>query len=336
MTSVLLAVRVVLTALFAIAGIAKLVDRDVTRETMAAFGVPRGRSAQAAVAVPVAELVIALALLITPTAQFAGLAGAGLLLIFTAGVVNALRGGEAPSCNCFGQVSSEPVSTRTVARNTAFVAAALFVGIAGPGGSISNWTTNVAASNLTAALAVIGLAGAGAAMVRATRQANAAIADAKSRSAQQGTGLSPGAPAPQFELLSVGGESVALSSLLERGRPVVLVFANPLCEPCNALIPQVSRWNSTLSERLTFAVVEGATEQPEALVETSAQAPGLLILAEPDQTVSSEYGVVATPTAVTLAPDGRIAYPPASGAFAIEQLVRASMRLSESQLAPAA
>src|SRR5579859_4216202 len=56
------------------------------------------------------------------------------------------------------------------------------------------------------------------------------------------TGLTPGTRAPDFRLIDQQDQPVTLSALLRRGKPVVLLFADPGCEPCAALFPDIGRW----------------------------------------------------------------------------------------------
>lgn len=40
---------------------------------------------------------------------------------------------------------------------------------------------------------------------------------------------------------------------------MVLFFADPACRPCDALLPEVGRWQKAYSGRLTFAVLSQGT-----------------------------------------------------------------------------
>ena len=54
-------------------------------------------------------------------------------------------------------------------------------------------------------------------------------------------GLEPGTPAPVFWLPSLDGDRVALSDLLQPGRPLLALFTSPTCGPCKVLLPDVAR-----------------------------------------------------------------------------------------------
>ncbi len=121
MTEVAYATAVVLAGLFAWAGAAKLADRRRTTTTFAAFGLPA--AGLLGTAVPVAELGLAVGLLVVPViASFAALA---LLAAFTTFLVRAVRAGVDVGCGCFGSARAEPVSTVEVLRNALMAGAAL-------------------------------------------------------------------------------------------------------------------------------------------------------------------------------------------------------------------
>ena len=65
--------------------------------------------------------------------------------------------------------------------------------------------------------------------------------------------LEVGAPAPVFTLPDLSERAVSLGALCARGKPVALVFVDPGCGPCQALLPELGRWQSVLSDRLTIA-----------------------------------------------------------------------------------
>lgn len=73
--------------------------------------------------VPVAELAVALLLVVVPV--WGGMAAFALLVAFTTVLVRVLRSGRTVSCNCFGALSSRPISPTTLLRNLALLALAL-------------------------------------------------------------------------------------------------------------------------------------------------------------------------------------------------------------------
>jgi uncharacterized membrane protein YphA (DoxX/SURF4 family) len=289
MNSAALIVRTVLCVVFATAGAAKLANLKGSRDTLEAFGVPAGSAAALGTVLPVAELLTASALLPTASARWGAVAAAALLIVFSGGVSYALSQGRTPDCNCFGQVSSEQISGRTLARNGVLIAAAAFSVWRGPGAPIDRWTTSLSGGDLVAGLAVILLA-------------LAAIA-----------------------ILHMRSQLVSLASLLERGTPAVMVFASQTCGPCAQMLPELVRWSETLEERLAFALIESDVRDVEALAEQISSHGAILTLLDDGHDVASAYDVAATPTAVLVGADGRIASWHASGAGNIEGLIRSAL-----------
>jgi uncharacterized membrane protein YphA (DoxX/SURF4 family) len=126
----LLAARLLLAAVFAVAGAAKLADLAGSRSAVAGFGVPERLARPLGTLLPFAELAVAVALLPAASAR-AGATGALVLLLgFSAGIARSIARGESPDCHCFGQLHSEPAGPRTLARNFALAVVAAFVVLA--------------------------------------------------------------------------------------------------------------------------------------------------------------------------------------------------------------
>src|SRR5262245_55332459 len=131
MSALLLIARLVLAAVFAVAGVAKLADREGSRKTLVGFGVPGALAAPAAVALPVAELAVAVLLLPARTAVWGAVGAFGLLAAFTIAIGGRLGRGRTPECHCFGALHPEPAGPQALARNGALAALAAFVVIGG-------------------------------------------------------------------------------------------------------------------------------------------------------------------------------------------------------------
>jgi formate hydrogenlyase subunit 4 len=65
--------------------------------------------------------------------------------------------------------------------------------------------------------------------------------------------LTIGDPAPPFDLPGLARERVSLAGLLSAGRGVLLVFTDPRCGPCQALLPRLAAWQDAHSEEMTVA-----------------------------------------------------------------------------------
>jgi thiol-disulfide isomerase/thioredoxin/uncharacterized membrane protein YphA (DoxX/SURF4 family) len=317
--------RAILAVVFAVAAVAKLLDLPTSRRTMAAFGVPPRFARHAGTALPFAELATTVLLVIDATAQVGGIAALVLLLAFIAGISASLSRGETPNCNCFGQISAEPIGARTLVRNGVLAALAVIVTANGPGAGLLAWTGEQTAQTLAALLALAAIGGvmAYSAMRRQLRQADADYLRLQRISAQLPRDLPIGMRAPGFELSDLHGNRVTLGSLWSRGRPVMLLFLGPNCGPCVRLMPELARWNAALADRVTFAVISnGGLPQEQIADHLRPLGDDVIALVQENQEVADTYRVLATPTAVVVDADGMIASGSAGGPEEIEALIR--------------
>jgi uncharacterized membrane protein YphA (DoxX/SURF4 family)/thiol-disulfide isomerase/thioredoxin len=321
MSTVVLVARLVLVGVFALAGVTKLMNLAGSREAVEGFGVPPGLARSIGTVLPFAELAVAAALLPTASARWGGVGAAVLLAGFSAAVARALRQGLAPDCNCFGQVASEPVSARTLMRNGGLAVLALLVAIAGPGSGLSSWTTSRSAADVLAAIATV-TAAVLATVVYARRSATIQATDGVISVGGDNSALIEGTPAPEFALSDLDGTRVSLGTLLARGRPVVLVFASPICPPCRQLLPHLGRWNRVIGGDVTLVVVESACQPHDVSDEMRAALSGLIALTEPRRELAEAYGAPATPCAISLTADGLISSAPMPGSGQVERLIR--------------
>src|SRR5207247_10661562 len=72
-------------------------------------------------------------------------------------------------------------------------------------------------------------------------------------------GLPVGSPAPGFTLPTLAGETLTLAALRGLGKPVMLVFSDPGCGPCNALLPEVGGFQREHAGKLVVALVSRGT-----------------------------------------------------------------------------
>ena len=127
MATATLVARLALAAMFALAGAAKLADRNDARRTLRGFGVPGWLAAPLAPLVALAELATAAALVASPTIAAGALGAVVLLGAFSTAIAIALARGRQVDCGCFGRLYSAMVSRRTLARNGVLLAVAGFV-----------------------------------------------------------------------------------------------------------------------------------------------------------------------------------------------------------------
>ncbi len=161
MTAAVLIGRLVLASVFGFAGVAKLRDRAGTRQSLLDFGLSDRLAGPGGTVLPVAELLVAVALLSPAPARWSAAAAVALLVIFTGGIAIALRGGRRPDCHCFGRLRSGRIGVGTLLRNLVLVAVALLVAVEGRGNLGSEWsalgpTRQLAALGALAAIAVVG------------------------------------------------------------------------------------------------------------------------------------------------------------------------------------
>ncbi|EHB58723.1 methylamine utilization MauE [Mycolicibacterium rhodesiae JS60] len=295
----LLLARVVLGLMFTLAVVTKFRDRDGRRQAVAAFGVPARIADGVGWMLLAGEVGIVLALVYAPTAPIGAVAAVGLLVVFSAAIAVNLARGRSPQCHCFGRLSSGPIGWRSVARNGTFATIAVFIAVGGRSG----WL-----------LGAIGIA-------------LAALWVGPTWRRLWTNRL--GAPAADFALADAGGESLSLDSLLGRGVPLVLVFTQAGCAACDALLPDVARWQRLLLQNLTVAVINGGSA---AHSYRSAHEHELVhVIADERREVLAAYGVTATPSAILIDPQKRLAGPLAQGAKEIHELIAQSVAASEGQ-----
>jgi peroxiredoxin len=322
MSSVVLFTRLVLAAVFTVAAVGKLIDLPSSRRALADFGVPGRVAAPGGLLLPLAELATAAALVVSPSARWGGVAAAALLIAFVGGIARALSQGRRPDCNCFGELHSAPARRGTIARNAVLLALGGIVIAWGPGPSVNAWASS---RPVAEALAWgFGLLGALVASIavnlwlenRRLRSAPAAAPSAPKPPVR----LAVDDPAPVFTLPAATGEAISLGALCARGNPVALVFVDSHCGPCQALLPELGRWQNVLGDRLTIAFVSAGDEDANRAL---AGQHGLRdMLLQQDSEIREAYGSAATPSALIISPGGTVASELANGGAAIESLVR--------------
>jgi peroxiredoxin len=131
--------------------------------------------------------------------------------------------------------------------------------------------------------------------------------------------LDIGAPAPQFALPSLSGEQQSLGDLLAAGRPLLLLFIDPNCRPCWALLPPIARWQREHRDSLQYGVISvGTSEESRSKF---AEVGLSSVLFQHRREVAEAYHVSGTPSAVLVRPDGRMGSDIVAGVEAIEALV---------------
>ena len=126
-------------------------------------------------------------------------------------------------------------------------------------------------------------------------------------------GLPLGAPAPAFDLPGLSAERLSLDNL--RGQRLLLVFVDPECEPCRALLPRLAACTSQRAGLSVLLISRGDAAVNRAWL--AASHVDLPIALQPGWTTSRAYRVLAAPAAYLIDGNGAIERGPAIGVEAI-------------------
>ncbi|MEZ4499484.1 MAG: redoxin domain-containing protein [Thermomicrobiales bacterium] len=128
-------------------------------------------------------------------------------------------------------------------------------------------------------------------------------------------GLPVGSQAPAFKLEGIYGETMTLDALKAQGKPIMLLFTDPGCGPCNALLPDIAKWQKQHAGVLTVSLISSGTA--EANRNKAAEHGITQVLLQPNRDVSTQYKAHGTPSAVIVTANGVIDSPIAAGSAAI-------------------
>ncbi|HYZ88357.1 MAG TPA: TlpA family protein disulfide reductase, partial [Myxococcales bacterium] len=347
----LLVARLILVVVFAVAAVAKLADRAGSRQAVRDFGGPERFAAPLAIILSLAELAVAVALVPKASAWWGAIAALALLVLFAGAIGFNLVRGRKPDCHCFGQLHSRPAGWSTLARNAALAAAAAFVVVQGrsdPGLSAVAWLGELSGAEIAmligGLLVLAVLAVQSSLLFNVLRQNGRLLLRVEALEGRIGApdtaeptpepqpGLPVGSAAPDFHLSGLYGETLTLGALRASGRPVLLLFADPNCGPCNALLPDLGRWQREHAAALTVAVITRGT--PDENRAKSSEHAIVNVLLQQDREVAEAYLEQGTPAAVLIHADGTIATPLAAGAEAIYALVAQTLGLPHTAPSP--
>jgi thiol-disulfide isomerase/thioredoxin/uncharacterized membrane protein YphA (DoxX/SURF4 family) len=351
----LLVARLILALVFLVAGFAKLADRSGSRQAIIDFGLPVSLASLLGLLLPLAELVVAALLLVTRSAWLGAIGAGALLLAFIAGISINLAQGRRPDCHCFGQLESEPVGGRTLARNIVLLGVASFVAWqgrsdAGPG--VLSWlghTTTAEGASLVVAVVALALVALqawfllhlaqqnGRLLVRLERiesslSASGVAAAPEPPVAVPAPGLRVGTPAPSFALAGLYGETQTLDALRAHEKPVILTFTDPGCGPCTELLPDIGRWQQEYADKLSITLVSRGTIEANRPKVTEHGVTNVLL--QQDWEIGQAYLMPGTPSAVVVGTDGTIQSPTVSGPDAIRNLLAQTLGLPMSAPIP--
>ncbi len=335
MEIILLIIRLLLFAVFALAGIGKLLDLKGSEKALKAFGTPEEFAKTFAVALPFAEIVFAVCFLFTETSWLGAIGALILLLSFIGGMIWQLSQGKAPDCHCFGQIHSEPVGKKSLIRNIGFAVLALSLVAQGrdfQGLSLANTdsgmiqTIMILAMLVLSAVIVYFLKTIYKQQEQIIRRMDVlellskdGVAVERNNAGDPADGLPIGSPFPEFELPDINGKRVVLADIISEGMPVLFFFVSPACEPCKILLPEIEAWRTELEDKLNFVFVSSG-KPDENLDKFSGRAANRILL-QTEREVAESVFALWTPTALFVNADGRIASHPAAGDTAIRELM---------------
>jgi uncharacterized membrane protein YphA (DoxX/SURF4 family)/thiol-disulfide isomerase/thioredoxin len=316
MDLILALIRLVLSLIFGLAGITKLLDQPGTRSAVVNFGAPEQTAPRIAIALPVVELLIMLGLLFNATAWWSAVGALVSLSVFIVVIAVNLAQGRTHDCHCFGQLHSRPLGWPTVVRNAIFAALAIvLIWKFRPNAYPPIHTTILAAvANLnviTAVLLAVALTCGVAALVFWQRR--------KPEKTIEEAPLPIDSPAPHFEIESYEGGKRSLSELLRPGKPLLLLFTNPKCGPCIGLFQEVKDWQDSHGNRLTIALISRGSIK-DNFVSVAKNGLGEVLLQE-NAEIARLFRAAATPTGILVNQESRIASFPAAGAQEIRKLL---------------
>lgn len=335
----LLATRVLLSAVFGAAGLSKLLDIKGSQKAITDFGMPPWTSAPLGIGLPVTEIAVALLLLFVKSAWMGAVVALALLLTFSTAIAINIWLGRRPECHCFGQVHSEPIGWPTLARNGGLaLLAAILVWQArtNPGLSIQSVVHDFSAERLFAGsfafLVLIGIAALFWLVLHLFRQNGRLLLRLEALEANRvlpprpaaahpalPSGLPIGSPAMTFDLPDVQGGRTPLEGFLSHGKAAVLIFSDPNCGPCNALLPDIASWQKALAEEVNVVIISHGWHDANR---AKASEHGLInVLVETSKrSIAKKYNALGTPTAVAIRQGGTIGSYPVGGADAIRKL----------------
>ena len=336
MEVILLLIRLILAAILTIAGIGKLLDLEGSEKAVKDFGIPKDSARFFALALPILEIILAVLLLPTDTAWFGAVGAFLLLLAFIGGMIWQMAQGKAPDCHCFGQIHSEPVSAKSLIRNAVFAVLAFILVVRGSSEQGLGFTqlSNELALTLIFGSAMLGFLAAAIFYLKTiSEQQTQIIRRIEVMELIAGSdkevkrddvfdphvGLPLGAPAPDFELRDMNGDFVVFEHLLAFGKPILFFFVSPTCSPCEALLPEIEKWQDELQNKIKFLFISSG-KPAENAEKLSGNAPKQILLQE-NREVSELFGALWTPTALLINSDGKIASRLAAGDAAIRELV---------------
>jgi peroxiredoxin len=293
------------------------------------------------------ELVAGL-LLLTPAALLGAYLAIALLIVFTLAMLRVIARGEHPECHCFGALHSAPVGWKTVVRNLLLICVAVLAAYGygrWPASQIWDWLGEASRFEVVASALLVVLVGAvaleawailailrqnGRLLLRLDAMEEAGEANA---GGHRHAGLALLSDPPAFSLPDVDGRMWTLDELRPARKRLLLIFSDPSCAPCTALMPEVAGWQKDLKDQMIVVLISRGTVQAN---KDEIERFGLAnLLIQEDDEVATAFGYQGTPGAVLIGAEGKIATQLVSGADPIRALVRTTCNTAPTAVAAA-
>jgi thiol-disulfide isomerase/thioredoxin/uncharacterized membrane protein YphA (DoxX/SURF4 family) len=334
----LFAIRLILSSVFLVAGLFKLLDVEGSRKAIIDFGLPSWAANPFGIGLPVVEIIAALLLVPAKTANIGAVGALTLLLTFSLAIAINVALGRQPDCHCFGQIRSKPIGWGTLARNLLLVLLASFLVL---GGRISHpvgfhsITNRVSSQQFMVGISAVATVAAftalfwlvlhlfrqnGRLLLRIeTLEMGRSMPQQRTPAVPIFRGLPVGSKAVPFDLPKIGGGNASLDGFLSGGKPLLLISTDPKCGPCNAFMPEIASWQKTIAEEINVVLLSRGTHEENR--HKVAEFGLANVLVEKDPKVAEKYHALGTPTAVLIRDDGTIGTPAIAGAEGIRQLI---------------
>jgi hypothetical protein len=315
----LIASRVVLAAVFAVAGVTKLIDRPAFQSSVYQLGLPVPLATWTARLLPILELAIALALLPSVSVEAGAVAAVCLLLVVSAVRIAQLIRGDETDCHCFGRLRAFGTGYWLIARNAVLATIGLFLAVmaitrTSPSGI--SWAGDVSPTTwLVASILVvllIGLSGGAVVTRRLLQQQKFILTRVETLEAN----LIFGAPValqepdlqgelPDLNLTSLAGSELSLRQLLASTPETLFVFVEQSCRACETLLRAIrahDRERTTLRTIIVLAATYPAFERTG--VELRERVDDVLV--DQGDEVATSFGVHARPAALVVSTAGDV------------------------------
>ena len=311
--SLLFIVRIVLAMVLGTAAVAKLRAIDAFRDALTELELPR--PAVLAWLVPAVEIAVAIALLLPMLARTASFAAAALFLSFAVVMARAGWRGQRTDCQCFGRLARSISGWGAAVRSLGFTALSLPPALIEP----ASLGASIGSGPLLALALTAALGGVAWLLVHNARLARR-IASLESRITQLTADTRPGDSGVLATVLhTITGEAVTVRQLCEPRRPVLLVFVDTRCRPCENVVKHVAEWTSRVGDALAIVVIARGTPTELAAWQQTYRLERLF--EDRSGGLRETVRIRGTPGAVVIDVEGQRPRPPVHGADAIRRLV---------------